>query len=257
MRRRLRPPVQDRRRDADHPRRRPEASGRAHRPRRRAAHLGLGAHPPSPRPRHRARRRGALDRLQARLLPARARAAASLPQALSRRPRRAQPGRPPGLLRRPRPAHREKRLRRRARAVAPVRVAAAAPHVTSVLGRPQGDGANRRPTVPGLAEPPGGRSRPFETPGGSNNCRSQAWQGWVLLPDCQPGPHMVCCPPEIWRRTHGIGAASRSRPSPERQEEQRRSFVYGNTHLENPLITRAMIAEEAEAIARERDRRRE
>ena len=59
---------------------------------------------------------------------------------------------------------------------------------------------------------PGGRSRPFETPGGSNNCRSQAWQGWVLLPDCQPGPHMVCCPPEFGGFSdHGIGAASRSR----------------------------------------------
>ena len=90
--RRLRPPVQDRRRDADHHRRRPEASGRAHRPHRRAAHLGLGAHPSSARPRHRSRRRPvagrlALDRLQARLLPARARAVAPVPPALPRRPR--------------------------------------------------------------------------------------------------------------------------------------------------------------------------
>ena len=72
---RLRPPVQDRSGDADHDRRRPEASGRAHRPHRRAAHLGLGADPPSARPRHRARRRPvagrfSLDRLQAWLLPA-------------------------------------------------------------------------------------------------------------------------------------------------------------------------------------------
>ena len=76
--RRLRPPVPDRRRDAHHHRSRPQASRRAHRPHRRAAHLGLGADPPSARPRHRPRRRPvagrrALDRLQARFLPARAR----------------------------------------------------------------------------------------------------------------------------------------------------------------------------------------
>jgi hypothetical protein len=54
-----------------------------------------------------------------------------------------------------------------------------------------------------------------------------------------------------------IEAARKASPSPQQQEEQRRSFAYGNTHFENPLITRAMIAEQAEAIARERDRRRE
>ena len=91
--RRLRPPVQDRRRDADHHRRRPEASGRAHRPHRRAPHLGLGADPSSARPRHRSRRRPvagrvALDRLQARLLPAGARALAPVPPPLPRRARR-------------------------------------------------------------------------------------------------------------------------------------------------------------------------
>ena len=64
----------------------PEASGRAHRPHRRPPHLGLGAEPSSPCPRHRSRRRPvagriALDRLQARLLPARARAVAPVPAA--------------------------------------------------------------------------------------------------------------------------------------------------------------------------------
>ncbi len=54
-----------------------------------------------------------------------------------------------------------------------------------------------------------------------------------------------------------LEAAKKVSPSPEEQEEQRRSFAYGNTHFENPRITRAMIDEEAEAIARERDRRRE
>ena len=90
--RRLRPPVQDRRRDAHHHRRRPEASGRAHRPHRRAAHLGLGANPPSARPRHRSRRRPSagwvvLDRLQDRLLSARTRALPPVPPPFPRRPR--------------------------------------------------------------------------------------------------------------------------------------------------------------------------
>ena len=90
--RRLRPPVQDRRRDPDHHRRRPQASRRAHRPHCRPPHLGLGADPSSACPRHRSRRRPvagrrALDRLQARLLPARARALAPVPPPLSRRPR--------------------------------------------------------------------------------------------------------------------------------------------------------------------------
>ena len=125
--RRLRPPVQDRRRDADHDRRRSEASGRAHRPHRRAPHLGLGADPPSPRPRHRSRRRPvagrvALDRLQARLLPAGARAVAPVPPALPRRARGPARGRPPRLPRRPRAARRQERLRRRARAAAPLRM---------------------------------------------------------------------------------------------------------------------------------------
>ena len=109
---RLRPPVQDRRRDADHNRRRSEASGRTHRPDRRPPHLGLGAHPSSACPRHRARRRPvarrvALDRLQARLLPAGARSVASLPPALPRRPRSPAQGWSPRLPRRPRPARRQ------------------------------------------------------------------------------------------------------------------------------------------------------
>jgi hypothetical protein len=33
--------------------------------------------------------------------------------------------------------------------------------------------------------------------------------------------------------------------------EQRRSFVYGNTHIENERITREMVAEADEAVARE------
>lgn len=34
------------------------------------------------------------------------------------------------------------------------------------------------------------------------------------------------------------------------QEEQRRSFAYGNTKIENDLITRKMVDERAEALKR-------
>lgn len=53
-----------------------------------------------------------------------------------------------------------------------------------------------------------------------------------------------------------IEAARKASPSPQQQEEQRRSFAYGNTAFENVLITREMIDEQAEAIARERDQQR-
>ena len=43
--------------------------------------------------------------------------------------------------------------------------------------------------------------------------------------------------------------------SPEEQEEQRRSFAYGNGKLSNPLITRKMIDEAAERIDAERMKR--
>jgi hypothetical protein len=52
-----------------------------------------------------------------------------------------------------------------------------------------------------------------------------------------------------------IEAARKATQSPEQQEEQRRSFAYGNTAFENELITREMINRQAEAIARERDRK--
>jgi hypothetical protein len=54
-----------------------------------------------------------------------------------------------------------------------------------------------------------------------------------------------------------IEAARSAAPSAQQQEEQRRSFAYGNTAFENSLITRQMIDEQAEAIARERDKQRE
>ena len=52
-----------------------------------------------------------------------------------------------------------------------------------------------------------------------------------------------------------IEAARMVPPSPQQQEEQRRSFAYGNTAFENHLITREMIDAQAEVIARERERK--
>jgi hypothetical protein len=45
-----------------------------------------------------------------------------------------------------------------------------------------------------------------------------------------------------------IEAARSATPSAQQQEEQRRSFAYGNTAFENSLITRQMIDEQAEAM---------
>lgn len=47
-----------------------------------------------------------------------------------------------------------------------------------------------------------------------------------------------------------LEAAKAAKPTPEHREEQRRSFVYGNTYLENELITREMVAREAEKLAK-------
>jgi hypothetical protein len=49
-----------------------------------------------------------------------------------------------------------------------------------------------------------------------------------------------------------IEAAKAANPSAEHREEQRRSFVYGNTHFENALITREMVDREAEQLAKEK-----
>jgi hypothetical protein len=49
-----------------------------------------------------------------------------------------------------------------------------------------------------------------------------------------------------------IEAARSANPSPEHREEQRRSFVYGNTHFENALITREMVDREAEKLAKDK-----
>jgi hypothetical protein len=47
-----------------------------------------------------------------------------------------------------------------------------------------------------------------------------------------------------------LDAAKTAKPTPEQREQQRRSFVYGNTHFENSLITREMIDREAEKLAK-------
>ena len=44
--------------------------------------------------------------------------------------------------------------------------------------------------------------------------------------------------------------------TPEHREEQRRSFAYGNTAYENGRITREMIDEQAEKLARAANDRR-
>jgi hypothetical protein len=53
-----------------------------------------------------------------------------------------------------------------------------------------------------------------------------------------------------------IEAARKVQPSADQEEEQRRSFAYGNTAFENSLITREMVDRQAEAIERERGSRR-
>ncbi len=48
-----------------------------------------------------------------------------------------------------------------------------------------------------------------------------------------------------------LEAAETAKPTPEHREQQRRSFVYGNTHFENELITREMVDREAEKLAKD------
>jgi hypothetical protein len=49
-----------------------------------------------------------------------------------------------------------------------------------------------------------------------------------------------------------LEAAKTAKPTPEHREQQRRSFVYGNTHFENERITREMVDREAEKLARDK-----
>jgi hypothetical protein len=45
-----------------------------------------------------------------------------------------------------------------------------------------------------------------------------------------------------------IAAARKASQSPQEKEEQRRSFAYGNTQIENPRITRETVDREAEDL---------
>lgn len=45
-----------------------------------------------------------------------------------------------------------------------------------------------------------------------------------------------------------IDAAKNVVVSPEQKEEQRRSFAFGNTNIENARITRGTVDKEAEAL---------
>ncbi len=45
-----------------------------------------------------------------------------------------------------------------------------------------------------------------------------------------------------------LEAARNAVPTIEEKEEQRRSFAYGNTRIENPRITREMVDRQAELL---------
>jgi hypothetical protein len=45
-----------------------------------------------------------------------------------------------------------------------------------------------------------------------------------------------------------LGQAKKAVPSAQEKEEQRRSFAYGNTKIENPRITREMVDREADVL---------
>ena len=47
-----------------------------------------------------------------------------------------------------------------------------------------------------------------------------------------------------------LEAAKTANPTPEQREQQRRSFAYGNTNIENDHVTREVIDEEARALAK-------
>lgn len=53
-------------------------------------------------------------------------------------------------------------------------------------------------------------------------------------------------------KLQGLIDAARNRPmSDQEQEEQRRSFAYGNAHIENERVTREMVDEAADKRRRE------
>lgn len=53
-----------------------------------------------------------------------------------------------------------------------------------------------------------------------------------------------------------IEKARKIEMTPDQEREQRRSFVYGNTHIENERITRALVAEADELVSESRSKDR-
>jgi len=55
--------------------------------------------------------------------------------------------------------------------------------------------------------------------------------------------------PAVTEKLNALIERARSvKMTAEEREEQRRSFAYGNTKIENDLITREMVNEQAEAL---------
>jgi hypothetical protein len=52
-----------------------------------------------------------------------------------------------------------------------------------------------------------------------------------------------------------LDQAKKAVPSAQEKEEQRRSFAYGNTKIENPRITREMVDREADALGAPKNER--
>lgn len=50
-----------------------------------------------------------------------------------------------------------------------------------------------------------------------------------------------------------LDAAKKVVPTPEEKEQQRRSFAYGNTKIENSRITREMVDRAADAIGKPKE----
>jgi hypothetical protein len=48
-----------------------------------------------------------------------------------------------------------------------------------------------------------------------------------------------------------LDEAKRAVPTAQEKEEQRRSFAYGNTKIENPRITRETVDHEAESLGKQ------
>ena len=52
-----------------------------------------------------------------------------------------------------------------------------------------------------------------------------------------------------------LDEARKTLPTPTEKEEQRRSFAYGNTKIENSRITRETVDREADALGAQKDER--